>query len=294
MNCFPTQPKYCLKERRKKPKAFLVLLLFHGHKVNKVFIVLNKNPCKHKKKTASVFKSSSSLCLVWLFLFLPPQEPSKDGSGGSSKAPKSHKLTKEHRERPRKDSESKAMSKGDDRDGSTKSGRDPSSSSSSSSKKPSDIKAKEDVKVLPKAAFKEPKLTLKESKMEGMSPKGGGAGSGGGGGGGGGSVECKAPGKRPSTVESPKPSTKKQKKGSSEGPKGPSGGAFTGTSPRVSSSSAPSQSYSEKKPPKDKSRWAKSKNDSQELKESKKPPDSEESNSEDEASSKSEVRFSWF
>ncbi|KAF6734315.1 Protein ENL [Oryzias melastigma] len=220
------------------------------------------------------------------------KEPSKDGSGGSSKAPKSHKLTKEHRERPRKDSESKAMSKGDDRDGSTKSGRDPSSSSSSSSKKPSDIKAKEDVKVLPKAAFKEPKLTLKESKMEGMSPKGGGAGSGGGGGGGGGSVECKAPGKRPSTLESPKPSTKKQKKGSSEGPKGPSGGAFTGTSPRVSSSSAPSQSYSEKKPPKDKSRWAKSKNDSQELKESKKPPDSEESNSEDEASSKSEVRFS--
>uniref|UniRef100_A0A3P9M7K0 MLLT1 super elongation complex subunit a n=1 Tax=Oryzias latipes TaxID=8090 RepID=A0A3P9M7K0_ORYLA len=215
-------------------------------------------------------------------------EPSKDGSGGSSKAPKSHKLTKEHRERPRKDSESKAMSKGDDRDGSTKGGRDPSSSSSSSSKKPSDIKAKDDVKVLPKAAFKEPKLTLKESKMEGMSPKGGGAGSGGGGGGGGGSVECKAPGKRPSTVESPKPSTKKQKKGSSEGPKGPSGGAFTGTSPRVSSSSAPSQSYSEKKPSKDKSRWAKSKNDSQELKESKKPPDSEESNSEDEASSKSE------
>ncbi|XP_011472371.1 protein ENL isoform X2 [Oryzias latipes] len=216
------------------------------------------------------------------------KEPSKDGSGGSSKAAKSHKLTKEHRERPRKDSESKAMSKGDDRDGSTKSGRDPSSSSSSSSKKPSEIKAKDDVKVLPKAAFKEPKLTLKESKMEGMSPKGGGAGSGGGGGGGGGSVECKAPGKRPSTVESPKPSTKKQKKGSSEGPKGPSGGAFTGTSPRVSSSSAPSQSYSEKKPSKDKSRWAKSKNDSQDLKESKKPPDSEESNSEDEASSKSE------
>ncbi|RVE75543.1 hypothetical protein OJAV_G00017760 [Oryzias javanicus] len=158
-------------------------------------------------------------------------EPSKDGSGGSSKAPKSHKLTKEHRERPRKDSESKAMSKGEDRDGSTKSGRDPSSSSSSSSKKPSDIKAKDDVKVLPKAAFKEPKLTLKESKMEGMSPKGG-------------------------------------------------GGQWWGR--------RRSQSYSEKKPPKDKSRWAKSKNDSQELKESKKPPDSEESNSEDEASSKSE------
>ncbi|XP_063748207.1 protein ENL isoform X2 [Eleginops maclovinus] len=214
------------------------------------------------------------------------KEPSKEGSG-SSKGPKPHKLTKEHRERPRKDSESKATSKGDN-DGSSKSGRDPSSSSSS--KKPSDIKVKDEVKVLPKAAFKEPKLTLKESKMEGMSPKGGGAGSGGGGGGGGGggvSSESKAPGKRPSTVESPKPSAKK-KKGSSEGPKAPASGAFTGTSPRVSSSSAASQPYAEKKPPKEKGRWAKSKNDTQEPKEPKKLPESEESNSEDEASSKSE------
>uniref|UniRef100_A0A3Q2XMU9 MLLT1 super elongation complex subunit a n=1 Tax=Hippocampus comes TaxID=109280 RepID=A0A3Q2XMU9_HIPCM len=194
--------------------------------------------------------------------------------GGSSKGPKPHKMTKEHRERPRKDSESKASSKGDiDRDGSSKSGRD--SSSSSSSKKPSDIKVKEEVKVLPKAAFKEPKLTLKESKMEGMSPKGGGAGSGG------------APSKRPSAVESPKPSAKKQKKGSSEGPKGPSGGAFTG-SPRVSLSSAASQPYADKKHSKEKGRWAKGKNDTQDLKEPKKLPESEESNSEDEASSKSE------
>uniref|UniRef100_A0A673A7U2 MLLT1 super elongation complex subunit a n=1 Tax=Sphaeramia orbicularis TaxID=375764 RepID=A0A673A7U2_9TELE len=216
---------------------------------------------------------------------------SKVRSGGSSKGPKPHKPTKEHRERPRKDSESKATSKGDnDRDGSSKSGRDPSSSSSSSSKKPSEIKVKDEVKVLPKAAFKEPKLTLKESKMEGMSPKGGGGGSGGGGGGGGGggSAESKAPGKRPSTVESPKPSTKKQKKGSSEGPKGPTGGAFTGASPRVSSSSVANQPYAEKKPPKEKGRWAKGKNDTQENKEPKKLPESEESNSEDEASSKSE------
>ncbi|XP_035032676.1 protein ENL isoform X2 [Hippoglossus stenolepis] len=207
------------------------------------------------------------------------KEPSKEGSGGS-KGPKPHKLTKEHRERPRKDSESKATSKGDnDRDGSSKSGRDPSSSSSTSSKKPPEIKVKEEVKVLPKAAFKEPKLTLKESKMEGMSPKGGGAGS---------PAESKAPGKRPSTVESPKPSAKKQKKASSEGPKGPGSGAFTGTSPRVSSSSAANQSYAEKKPSKEKGRWARGKNDTQELKEPKKLPESEESNSEDEASSKSE------
>ncbi|XP_042370856.1 protein ENL isoform X1 [Plectropomus leopardus] len=219
------------------------------------------------------------------------KEPSKEGSGGSSKGPKPHKLTKEHRERPRKDSESKGTSKGDnDRDGSSKSGRDPSSSSSSSSKKPSEIKVKDEVKVLPKAAFKEPKLTLKESKMEGMSPKGGGAGTGrfGRAAGGAGPADSKLPGKRPSTVESPKPSAKKQKKGSSEGPKGPSSGAFTGTSPRVSSSSAASQPYAEKKPPKEKGRWAKGKNDTQEPKEPKKLPESEESNSEDEASSKSE------
>ncbi|KAG7514700.1 ENL isoform X1 [Solea senegalensis] len=217
------------------------------------------------------------------------KEPSKEGSGGS-KGPKPHKLTKEHRERPRKDSESKATTKGDnDRDGSSKSGRDPSSSSSSSSKKPPEIKVKDEVKVLPKAAFKEPKLTLKESKMEGMSPKGGGAGSGGGGGGGGGggSADSKAPGKRPSAVESPKPSAKKQKKASSEGPKGPTSGAFTGTSPRVSSSAA-SQPYPDKKSSKEKGRWPKGKNDTQELKEPKKLPESEESNSEDEASSKSE------
>ncbi|XP_062308810.1 protein ENL isoform X2 [Osmerus eperlanus] len=212
------------------------------------------------------------------------KEPSKEGSGSSSKAPKPHKLTKEHRERPRKDSESKATSKGDsDRDGgggggggggssgSSKSAREPSSSSSSSSKKPADVKVKDEGKVVPKAAFKEPKLTLKE----GMSPKGGGSG-----GGGPPPPESKAPGKRPSTVESPKPSTKKPKKGSSEGPKG--------APPRVSSSSVAAAPYSEKKPRKEKGRWPKNKADSQEPKEPKKPPESDESNSEDEASSKSE------
>uniref|UniRef100_A0A3P8YF67 MLLT1 super elongation complex subunit a n=1 Tax=Esox lucius TaxID=8010 RepID=A0A3P8YF67_ESOLU len=205
------------------------------------------------------------------------KEPNKEGSGGSSKGPKPHKLTKEHRERPRKDSESKAASKGD-RDGggggSSKSTREPSSTSTSS-KKPAEIKVKDEGKVLPKAAFKEPKLTLKEAKMEG------------GGGGGGGPLDTKAPGKRPSTMESPKPSVKKQKKGSSEGPKG--AGTVTGASPRVSSSSTAAPSYPEKKPPKEKGRWPKGvKADTQEVKEPKKLPESDESNSEDEASSKSE------
>ncbi|XP_031430181.1 protein ENL isoform X2 [Clupea harengus] len=221
------------------------------------------------------------------------KDPSKEGGGGS-KGPKPHKLTKEHRERQRKDSESKAVSKSEgDRDGvmsssSSKSSREPpSSSSSSSSKKPSELKTK-DEKVVPKAAFKEPKLTLKEAKLEGMSPKGGGAGAGGGGGGGGLPPDAKAPSKRPSAVESPKPSVKKQKKGGSDGPKSSGGGAFTGTSPRVSSSSIAPPPYTEKKPPKEKGRWAKSKSDAPEVKEPKKLPESDDSNSEDEASSKSE------
>ncbi|XP_051759176.1 protein ENL isoform X1 [Ctenopharyngodon idella] len=211
------------------------------------------------------------------------KEPSKEGS----KVSKSHKMAKEHRERPRKDSESKATSKGDgDRDGGSKSSRDPSSSSSSSSKK-TEIKVKDENKVLPKAAFKEPKLTLKESKMEGMSPKGGGAVSAGGGGGGG-AADGKAPSKRPSNAESPKPSVKKPKKGGSEGSKGSSGGGFTGTSPRTASSSTASSGYVDKKASKEKGRWAKGKSETQEVKESKKPPESDDSNSDEEASSKSE------
>uniref|UniRef100_A0A8C1SEK8 MLLT1 super elongation complex subunit a n=1 Tax=Cyprinus carpio TaxID=7962 RepID=A0A8C1SEK8_CYPCA len=207
------------------------------------------------------------------------KEPSKEGS----KVSKSHKMGKEHRERPRKDSESKATSKVDvERDGSSKTSRDPSSSSSSSSKK-TEIKVKDENKVVPKAAFKEPKLTLKESKMEGMSPKGGGAGSAGGG-----AADGKAPSKRPSNAESPKPSVKKPKKGGSEGSKGSSSGGFTGTSPRTASSSMASSGYADKKASKEKGRWAKSKSDAQEVKESKKPPESDDSNSDDEASSKSE------
>ncbi|XP_693860.6 protein ENL isoform X3 [Danio rerio] len=209
------------------------------------------------------------------------KEPSKEGS----KVSKSHKMAKEHRERPRKDSESKATSKGDsERDGTSKSSRDPSSSSSSSSKK-TEIKVKDDNKVLPKAAFKEPKLTLKESKMESMSPKGGGAGAAGGGGG---AADGKAPSKRPSNAESPKPSVKKPKKGSSEGSKCSGSGGFTGTSPRTTSSSNTSSGYAEKKTSKEKGRWAKGKSEAQGVKETKKPPESDDSNSDDEASSKSE------
>uniref|UniRef100_A0A3B3T7P0 MLLT1 super elongation complex subunit n=2 Tax=Paramormyrops kingsleyae TaxID=1676925 RepID=A0A3B3T7P0_9TELE len=217
------------------------------------------------------------------------KEPSKEAGGGSSKGPKLYKPAKEQRERA-----SKASSKGEgerererERDGgSGKPTRDPSySSSSSSSKKPSDVKVKDDGKVAPKAAFKEPKLTLKEAKMESVSPKAGGP------------PEPKPPGKRPPAVESPKPSVKKQKKSSSEGPK-----TAPSSSPRIStatssssslSSSTPAaatapSSYPDKKTSKEKSRWVKVKTETPSLKESKKSPDSDESNSEDEASSKSE------
>ncbi|KAJ8418973.1 hypothetical protein AAFF_G00004720 [Aldrovandia affinis] len=190
------------------------------------------------------------------------KEASKDSSGGSSKGPRPHKLTKEHRERPRKDSESKTASKGEndrdrDRDGGSNSGKPArdSSSSSSSSKKPGGgggdvVKVKEEGKAPPKAAFKEPKLTLKEAKMEGI--------------------------------------VKKQKKGGSEGSKGAGGGGATGTSPRVVSSSSTPPAYPDKKPPKEKGRWAKVKSETPEVKEPKKAPESEDSNSEDEVSSKSE------
>ncbi|XP_026888336.2 protein ENL isoform X2 [Electrophorus electricus] len=219
----------------------------------------------------------------------PKKNKSSQGSkelikenSSNSKAPKPHKLAKEHRERPRNDSDNKASSKGEaDRDGgSSKGSREPSSFSSSSSSKKPEIKGKEENKTVPKAAFKEPKLTLKEPKIEGASPKGGGAG-------GGASSDTKSSSKRPSNADSPKPGIKKPKKNITEGPKSSGGGAFPGTSPRVSSSAAP-PGYGEKKGSKERARWAKGKPDTQDIKEPKKPPETDDSNSDDEVSSKSE------
>nr|XP_033812474.1 protein ENL isoform X5 [Geotrypetes seraphini] len=180
----------------------------------------------------------------------------KDGN----KISKPHKVTKEHRERPRKDSESKTSSKDTE--------REQSKTSKDSSRKPVENKLPKEEKAPPKAAFKEPKLALKEVKLESMSPKGGPP------------PEAKSSVKRPANVDSPKPNTKKQKKSSSKGVK-----TFPATSPRTSSSS----SYPEKKQPKEKvnvkAEKVKSEN---EVKEVKKSVEVEESNSEDEASSKSE------
>ncbi|XP_074058273.1 protein ENL [Macrotis lagotis] len=188
-----------------------------------------------------------------------PSHGSKDANKESGKASKPHKVTKEHREKPRKDSESKGSSKDLDRE-QTKPPKD-------SSRKPPENKLPKEEKVPPKAAFKEPKLAVKETKLENMSPKGGPQ------------PEPKPSSKRPANVDSPKPSAKKQKKSSSKGAKN-----ILATSPRTSSSS-----YPDKKQTKEKmnAKTEKVKSES-EPKEIKKPVDLEESNSEDEASFKSE------
>ncbi|KAH1174699.1 hypothetical protein KIL84_008690, partial [Mauremys mutica] len=188
-----------------------------------------------------------------------PSHGSKDANKDSSKASKPHKVTKEHRERPRKDSESKNSSKDLE--------REQSKPLKDSSRKPAENKLPKDEKAPPKAAFKEPKLSLKETKLENTSPKGGPQ------------PEPKSSSKRPSNVESPKPSAKKQKKSSSKGVKN-----IPGTSPRTASSS-----YPEKKQTKEKmnAKVEKVKSES-EAKEIKKPVEMEESNSEDETSFKSE------
>ncbi|KAJ7308194.1 hypothetical protein JRQ81_008712 [Phrynocephalus forsythii] len=146
-----------------------------------------------------------------------------------------HKVTREHRERSRKDSESKGSSREPE--------REPGKPPKDASRKPADNKPPKEEKPPPKAAFKEPKLSLKEPKLENASPKGGG-----GGGGVPPAPEGKLPSKRPPAVESPKLAAKKAKKSSSKPAKG--GGGLPATSPRAPSALAPA--YAEKKPPKEK------------------------------------------
>ncbi|KAL4828578.1 hypothetical protein H8958_014108 [Nasalis larvatus] len=195
-----------------------------------------------------------------------PSHGSKDANKESSKASKPHKVTKEHRERPRKDSESKSSSKELE--------REQAKSSKDTSRKLGEGRLpKEEKAPPPKAAFKEPKMALKETKLESTSPKGGPPPPP--------PPPPRASSKRPATADSPKPSAKKQKKSSSKGSR-----SAPGTSPRTSSS------FSDKKPAKDKSsaRGEKVKAES-ESREAKKALEVEESNSEDEASFKSETLF---
>ncbi|XP_069505655.1 protein ENL isoform X2 [Ambystoma mexicanum] len=187
-----------------------------------------------------------------------PSHGSKDVKPDSGKVSKPHKVTKEHRERPRKDSESKSFSKDSE--------REQSKPSKDLSRKPVEHKPPKEEKAPSKTAFKEPKLALKETKLESLSPKGGLPTP----------QESKSSSKRPPNVESPKSSAKKLKKSSSKGVK-----TFSATSPRTASSS-----YPEKKPPKEKVIAKPEKIKPEAEIELKKPVD--ESNSEDEASSKSE------
>ncbi|KAJ6654469.1 hypothetical protein lerEdw1_006890 [Lerista edwardsae] len=196
-----------------------------------------------------------------------PSHGSKEVNKDGSKTSKPHKVTREHRERPRKDSESKNSSRDLE--------REPSKPVKDSSRKSAENKVPKEEKPLLKAAFKEPKLALKEPKLESTSPKGGPP-----------QPELKPSSKRPSTVESPKPSAKKPKKSSSKGAK-----TVPATSPRTSS-------YAEKKPAKEKpSTKAEKVKPENEAKAIKKPLEVaavEDSNSEDEASLKSEVRSLLF
>ncbi|KAM7141076.1 protein ENL isoform 1-T1 [Molossus nigricans] len=191
-----------------------------------------------------------------------PSHGSKDASRESGKACKAHKTAKEHRERPRKDSESKGPSKEPERE-QARSAKD------ASRKLVEGRPPKEEKAPPPKTAFKEPKMALKETKLESLSPKGGPLPP----------PAPKSSSKRPATADSPKPSAKKQKKSSSKGSR-----SAPGTSPRTSSSS-----FSDKKSAKDKgsAKVEKIKAES-EPREIKKPPEVEESNSEDEASFKTE------
>ncbi|XP_036702529.1 protein ENL isoform X3 [Balaenoptera musculus] len=185
-----------------------------------------------------------------------------DASRESGKACKAHKTTKEHRERPRKDSESRGASKEPERE-QARSAKD------AARKLGEGRPPKEEKAPPPKAAFKEPKMALKETKLESMSPKGGPPPP----------PPPKSSSKRPAAADSPKPSAKKQKKSSSKGSR-----SAPSTSPRTSSSS-----FSDKKPAKDKGgakgEKVKAENEPREIK---KPPEVEESNSEDEASFKTE------
>ncbi|XP_044161984.1 protein ENL isoform X2 [Bufo gargarizans] len=157
----------------------------------------------------------------------PSSYGSKDGNKESSKTSKPHKVTKEHRERMRKDSESK--SKESDIGKQVK--------ESSSSRKPAENKPPKEDKAPIKVAFKEQKLALKDPKTEYMSPKGGPS-------------EPKPSSKRPPNIDSPKSTSKKLKKGNSKAL------AASGTSPRgppnPSNTVATNSSFTEKKMVKEK------------------------------------------
>ncbi|KAM6226808.1 protein AF-9 isoform 6-T6 [Spheniscus humboldti] len=121
-------------------------------------------------------------------------------SSSSNSFSKTHKLTKEHKEKTSKDSkEHKSAFK--------EPSREHNKSSKESSKKPKENKPLKDEKIVPKMAFKEPKPMSKEPKSENtpiLTITGGQQ------------QEKKTPTKRPSVLDSDEPSAKKRKKSSSD------------------------------------------------------------------------------
>ncbi|XP_015682404.1 protein ENL, partial [Protobothrops mucrosquamatus] len=206
-----------------------------------------------------------------------PSHGSKEVSKEGGKVSKPHKVTREHRERPRKDSESKNAARDLEREAG-KAAKEPSKKHAAENKGP------KEEKPVPKAVLKEAKLALKEHKLENASPKGGAPPA----------PEGKPTAKRPLPVESPKPTGKKPKKNSSKGAKTLPTNAHRTTNTTTTTTSS---SYAEKKPPKEKPPSAKAEKakPESEAKAVKKPVEltvAEESNSEDEASLKSESAVS--
>ncbi|XP_050769149.1 protein AF-9 isoform X2 [Gymnogyps californianus] len=121
-------------------------------------------------------------------------------SSSSNSFSKTHKLTKEHKERTSKDSkEHKSAFK--------EPSREHNKSSKESSKKPKENKPLKDEKIVPKTAFKEPKPMSKEPKSENTSILTVTGGQ---------QQEKKTPTKRPSVLDSDEPSAKKRKKSGSD------------------------------------------------------------------------------
>ncbi|NXH16058.1 AF9 protein, partial [Bucco capensis] len=118
-------------------------------------------------------------------------------SSSSNSFSKTYKSTKEHKEKPSKDSkEHKSAFK--------EPSREHNKSSKESCKKPKENKPLKDEKIVPRMAFKEPKLMSKETKSENapiLTVTGGQQ------------QEKKTATKRPSVLDSDEPSAKKRRKG---------------------------------------------------------------------------------
>ncbi|XP_051657409.1 protein AF-9 isoform X3 [Manacus candei] len=121
-------------------------------------------------------------------------------SSSSNSFSKTHKLTKEHKEKSSKDSkEHKSAFK--------EPSREHNKSSKESSKKPKENKPLKDEKMVPKMAFKEPKPMSKEPKSENTPILAITCGQ---------QQEKKTLTKKPSVLDSDEPSAKKRKKNSSD------------------------------------------------------------------------------